>query len=131
MWKRLDTERGEQMVAMDRSVLVSGADGKRMSVDISNTGPKKGSTLIISLARDEDAGQYICEMASSKSLAIKHTVDVRGEFRMEFHLFCSVLNLAKEICVDFWGNLRENKTNCSKTKSLWFFVEHNFKLVFL
>ena len=38
-----------------------------------------GSTLIISLAKDEDAGQYVCEMGTGGGEAIKHTVKIRGE----------------------------------------------------
>ena len=36
--------------------------------------------MIISLAKDEDGGQYVCEMGTGGGEAIKHTVHIRGEF---------------------------------------------------
>ncbi len=72
MWKFLDPVKGEQMVAMDRSVI---GVNRRMHVEITD----RGSKLTINLAEETDAGQYICQMGATSTRAIKHTVRVRGE----------------------------------------------------
>ncbi len=51
----------------------------RMSVELSKTPPNKGSTLVIGLAGDSDAGQYVCQLGSNDQKEIKHTVLVRGK----------------------------------------------------
>ena len=40
-------------------------------------GDKRGSTLTIRLAVDEDAGQYICQLGSTGQKELKHTVEIR------------------------------------------------------
>ena len=52
---------------------------------VEHSGPNPGSTLVIGLANEEDAGQYICEMATQSQFKIKHTVNIRGE---EFTKLC-------------------------------------------
>lgn len=42
-------------------------------------GPSPGSTLVIGVAEESDAGVYVCEMASQNQMQIKHVVHVRGE----------------------------------------------------
>ena len=51
-------------------------------VEVGASGSDHGSTLIISLAKDEDGGQYVCEMGTGGGEAIKHTVHIRGEFSL-------------------------------------------------
>ena len=46
----------------------------RIKVEINRDGPNKGSTLVIPLAEENDAGQYVCEMANSEQKKLKHTV---------------------------------------------------------
>ena len=40
-------------------------------------GDKRGSTLTIRLAVDEDAGQYLCLLGSTGQKELKHTVEIR------------------------------------------------------
>jgi hypothetical protein len=37
-----------------------------------------GNTLVISLAEEEDAGEYICQVSTYKPIEIKHSVKIRG-----------------------------------------------------
>ena len=50
-----------------------------MSVELSRNPHNKGSTLVIGLAEDSDAGQYVCQLGSNEQKEIKHTVLVRGK----------------------------------------------------
>ena len=60
---------------MDEQVL---ANDNRFRVNV-NHDSNPGSTLTIGLAKDEDAGQYICQLGSQDEGKIKHTVTIRGE----------------------------------------------------
>ena len=39
----------------------------------------KGNTLEISLAKEEDAGDYFCQVSTNKPIEIKHSVKIRGK----------------------------------------------------
>ena len=56
-------------------------------VEVGASGSDHGSSLIISLAKDEDGGQYVCEMGTGGGEAIKHTVHIRG-MKCKAHLHC-------------------------------------------
>lgn len=58
----------------------------RESVEISYEGADRGSTLVINLAEDQDAGQYMCVMGNKEKTSIKHTVIVRGEIYDPFEM---------------------------------------------
>ena len=38
-----------------------------------------GNTLVISLAEEEDAGEYVCQLSTYKPIEIKHSVKIRGK----------------------------------------------------
>eukprot|EP00095_Tigriopus_kingsejongensis_P001599 maker-scaffold317_size209118-snap-gene-0.9 protein:Tk01599 transcript:maker-scaffold317_size209118-snap-gene-0.9-mRNA-1 annotation:"GF16716" len=82
-WKKVTPEAGETLVAMDDNVITS--DSKRVSVEVSYDGADRGSTLVISLAQDEDEGKYICSMGDSEKTTIKHTVLVRAPPQITKH----------------------------------------------
>ncbi len=55
-----------------------------MPLQVRYDGPQPGSTLVVSLAEDSDAGRYICAMGQQdEQQAIKHTVQIRGEFKKQ------------------------------------------------
>mgnify|MGYP001221185758 FL=1 len=66
------------IMAMGETVLV---ENERISVEINSDGPNKGSTLVIPLAEEKDAGQYVCQMANGEQKKLKHTVQIRGNFK--------------------------------------------------
>ena len=81
MWKKVDESNSgnpPQFLAIGESIM--NKDKKRFSVEISKVGSNKGSTLVIGLADEGDAGQYVCELGSTDKRELKHTVKVRGEF---------------------------------------------------
>ena len=81
MWKKVDESNSgnpPQFLAIGESIM--NKDKKRFSVEISKVGSNKGSTLVIGLADEDDAGQYVCELGSTDKRELKHTVKVRGEF---------------------------------------------------
>ena len=81
MWKKVDASNSgnaPQFLAMGEMIMHK--DKNRFSVEISKTGSNKGSTLVIGLADEGDAGQYVCELGSTDKRELKHTVKVRGEF---------------------------------------------------
>jgi hypothetical protein len=43
------------------------------------TEESNGNTLVISLADENDAGDYICQVSTYKPTEIKHSVKIRGE----------------------------------------------------
>ena len=83
MWKKVDESNSgnpPQFLAIGESIM--NKDKKRFSVEISKVGANKGSTLVIGLADEGDAGQYVCELGSTDKRELKHTVKVRGEFEI-------------------------------------------------
>ena len=78
MWKKVDNGvDANNMVVLGNQVL---QDKNRISVEINRDGPEKGSTLVIALAEDKDAGHYVCQLGSSDPKELKHTVQVRGDY---------------------------------------------------
>ena len=75
LWKRM---KDNAIMAMGETVLV---ENERISVEINSDGPNKGSTLVIPLAEEKDAGQYVCQMANGEQKKLKHTVQIRGNFK--------------------------------------------------
>ena len=73
LWKRV---RDDTIMALGEQVLT---ETDRIKVEIDRDGPNKGSTLVIPLAEEKDAGQYVCEMANSEQKKLKHTVQIRGK----------------------------------------------------
>jgi hypothetical protein len=67
LWKK-----GEDFVAVgDR--IINPSDARLQLVKETN-----GNTLVISLAEEEDAGEYICQVSTYKPIEIKHSVKIRG-----------------------------------------------------
>ena len=66
-------------MALGSQVLAS-KDKARVSVQVNHQegSDNTGSTLIIGLAEDKDAGQYVCQLGNTKTKEIKHTVIIRG-----------------------------------------------------
>ena len=73
LWKRM---KDNAIMAMGETVLV---ENERINVEINKDGPNKGSTLVIPLAEEKDAGQYVCQMANGEQKKLKHTVQIRGK----------------------------------------------------
>ena len=46
---------------------------------------KDGNTLVISLAEEEDAGEYVCQVSTYKPIEIKHSVKIRGKWGLTGH----------------------------------------------
>ena len=40
---------------------------------------ENGNTLVIRLSEEKDAGDYVCQVSSAKSVELKHTVKIIGE----------------------------------------------------
>ena len=68
LWKK-----GDDFVAVgDR--IVNPGDARLQLVKETN-----GNTLVISLAEEEDAGDYVCQVSTYKPIEIKHSVKIRGK----------------------------------------------------
>lgn len=73
MWKKVTSDQ-PKFLAVGKTIMGS---KDRMSVQLNHKGDKRGSTLTIRLAVDEDAGQYICQLGSTGQKELKHTVEIR------------------------------------------------------
>ena len=80
MWKKV-SDKGESFLVVSSNVMVK---DERVSVELNHKGDQKGSTLIIGLANDDDAGQYVCQLGSNDRKELKHTVYVRGKREYEW-----------------------------------------------
>ena len=75
MWKKVEPGKSaEDILAMGDTIL---KQDSRFSVEINREGDKKGSTLVIALAEDSDAGHYVCELGSNEKKELKHTITVQ------------------------------------------------------
>lgn len=75
MWKKVEPGKSaEDILAMGDTIL---KQDSRFSVEINREGDKKGSTLVIALAEDSDAGHYVCQLGSNDKKELKHTITVR------------------------------------------------------
>ena len=102
MWKKVDESNSgnpPQFLAIGESIM--NKDKKRFSVEISKVGSNKGSTLVIGLADEGDAGQYVCELGSTDKRELKHTVKVRGEFSKNITDLTLALSLLTSKKVEF------------------------------
>ena len=78
----------------DRVIIVMGdriiapAYSKRANVTVS----EKGSTLVIESAKEEDAGEYKCEVAidGDNTPEIVHTVSILGKFTNNLSIFLNI-----------------------------------------
>ena len=68
LWKK-----GEDFVAVGDKI-VNPSDARLQLVKETN-----GNTLVISLAEEEDAGEYVCQLSTYKPIEIKHSVKIRGK----------------------------------------------------
>ena len=77
MWKKVEPGKSAG------DILVMGSqklkNDNRITVEINREGEKKGSTLVIALAEDSDAGHYVCQLGSNEKKELKHTVTIRGK----------------------------------------------------
>ena len=68
LWKK-----GDVFVAVgDR--IVNPSDARLQLVKETN-----GNSLVISLAEEEDAGDYVCQVSTYKPIEIQHSVKIRGK----------------------------------------------------
>lgn len=75
MWKKVEPGKNAgDILAMGNNIL---KQDSRVSVEINREGDKKGSTLVIALAEDSDAGHYVCQLGSNEKKELKHTVTIR------------------------------------------------------
>ena len=70
-WKRIINDTSHY-VATGKLIMVN---DKRMSLLTSTT----SSTLLITLVREEDAGQYVCEVSSSPPVHMAHWIKIKGK----------------------------------------------------
>ena len=68
LWKK-----GEDFISVGNRI-VDSSDKRVQLVKEPN-----GNTLVISLAEEEDAGEYVCQVSTFKPVEIKHTVKIRGK----------------------------------------------------
>eukprot|EP00096_Caligus_rogercresseyi_P011427 TRINITY_DN4490_c0_g1_i3.p1 TRINITY_DN4490_c0_g1~~TRINITY_DN4490_c0_g1_i3.p1 ORF type:complete len:490 (-),score=111.68 TRINITY_DN4490_c0_g1_i3:1234-2703(-) len=73
IWSKVGTERGDKHIAMGKSVM---SEPNRVSVEVNYDGDNKGSTLVIGIAEEKDAGQYKCQVAAGNYEELKHTVKI-------------------------------------------------------
>lgn len=66
LWKK-----GEDIITVGNQV-INKADARLQLIQETN-----GNTLVISLAEEEDAGDYICQISTYKPTEIKHSVKIR------------------------------------------------------
>ena len=62
-----------------------------------------GNTLVISLAEEDDAGEYVCQVSTYKPIEIKHSVKIRGKCLRQWFLNFFVANYPILMC--FYGKL--------------------------
>lgn len=82
MWTKVDDRASNNNFLAIGDNVVQMQD--RISVEINRNGDPKGSTLVIALAEDKDAGQYVCQLGDKDKKEIKHTVQVRGRFTLDW-----------------------------------------------
>ena len=68
LWKK-----GVDIVAVGKQII----NKNDLRVKLENE--TNGNTLVISLAEVEDAGEYTCQISSSKPTELKHHIKVRGK----------------------------------------------------
>ena len=73
MWKKGDQflTIGGQMVKNDPRI--------QLIRETNENGGMIGNTLVISLAEESDAGDYVCQVSTFKPVEIKHSVKIRGK----------------------------------------------------
>ena len=63
-----------------------------------------GNTLVISLAEEDDAGEYVCQVSTYKPIEIKHSVKIRGKclrgHKLRNVLLLCILPFREKIAVD-------------------------------
>ena len=74
MWKK-----GEDIITVNKQVVVPSFK-KRFSLnEVEN-----GNELVISLAEEQDAADWTCQVSSFKTLELKHNVQIRGKTMFPF-----------------------------------------------
>ena len=74
MWKK-----GEDIITVNKQVVVPSFK-KRFSLnEVEN-----GNELVISLAEEQDAADWTCQVSSFKTLELKHNVQIRGKTMLPF-----------------------------------------------
>ena len=75
MWKKVSPDGSPAFLAVGANVM---SDRDRITVQLNHHGEKRGSTLLIGLANDNDAGHYVCQLGTNEdNKELKHTVLVR------------------------------------------------------
>jgi len=76
MWKKVSPDGSPAFLAVGANVM---SDRDRITVQLNHHGEKRGSTLLIGLANDNDAGHYVCQLGTNEdNKELKHTVLVRA-----------------------------------------------------
>ena len=89
MWKKVSPDGSPAFLAVGANVM---SDRDRITVQLNHHGEKRGSTLLIGLANDNDAGHYVCQLGTNEdNKELKHTVLVR------YHSQNTGLNLIFEL----------------------------------
>ena len=73
LWKK-----GEDYVAVGDSIINKNDPRIQLIRETNENGGVVGNTLVISLAEEEDAGEYVCQVSTYKPVEIKHSVKIRG-----------------------------------------------------
>ena len=96
MWKKVELGNSSEDILANGSTILK--EDSRFSVEINPSGDKKGSTLVIALAVDSDAGRYVCQLGSNVEKALIHEITVRGKiccylFWKNIFSFCIATNI--------------------------------------
>ena len=71
-WKKRDGSKDQYLAT--GSHLLTGDDRIQVELDPDNL----GSTLVVTLAKTTDVGQYICEVSSNPPAVLRHKVSIIG-----------------------------------------------------
>lgn len=72
LWKK-----GDEFVAVGEQMVVKNDPRIQLIRETNENGGMIGNTLVISLAEESDAGDYVCQVSTFKPVEIKHSVKIR------------------------------------------------------
>ena len=74
MWKK-----GNDIITVNKQIVVPSLRNRMQLQEVEN-----GNELVISLAEEDDASEWTCEVSSFKPIELKHTVKIRGRTHVFF-----------------------------------------------
>ena len=79
MWKK-----GNDIITVNKQIVVPALRNRFQLQDVDN-----GNELVISLAEEDDASEWTCEVSSFKPIELKHSVKIRGRTHLYYKIGCS------------------------------------------